>query len=553
MNQAAQEKLRALRERLASLDPYPWSAVEAWIASSQPLIRAHYSDHVDDFNANTATPRWHYAVLVASEGDDWGGPPRNNFIEASTEEDRENRARASRAKQKILGFVDGLLDLPPRGAPPASSDTAVVNGDLVFGDKHVATISDSAVGGFASGDHPLTTGVVGKDSPAVANAASPPVRGTAVGITSPATAVQVSKSRTSPLTSTALTHLDGNRILYCGYDLNELVLSSTYEEVSYLLFYQALPSRDSLEAHRSRISDGRVGDQGTTKILAGVKDSALEQYYRLTVAWIQRSERDTAPATSLARHAAGLLGRFLYTLRAVCYPDQESLKSTPDELGCAEYILEGLTSQRHPTHVVRDFERMMVLYADHGTSSSTFACRMAASAAASLEDAVAVALLAFRSPLHGSASGRIAQVLLEIKHTTDARRIVSDMVKAKQRLPGFGHPLYSQGGDPRLPVMKQIARRLDSYARTNYCELAEEIERVAGTFGLPGANITLYQACALLALGVPPNLIVMSTVASRIVGWLAHVLEEQPGAVMIRPIPEYVGSPARPYVALEYR
>src|SRR5689334_928090 len=116
MNQAAQDKLREVRQRLAELDPYPWEPVEAWIASAKPLIKAHYRDHFDDFLAVAATPHWYEAIIVVpgrySDVDPRRGRSADHVADRPDDEDRVNARTARSAKKKILSFVDGLLDLP---------------------------------------------------------------------------------------------------------------------------------------------------------------------------------------------------------------------------------------------------------------------------------------------------------------------------------------------------------------------------------------------------------------------------------------------------------
>jgi hypothetical protein len=169
VNQAAQDRLRELRQRLAELEPYPWEPIEAWIASARPLITAHYAAHAEAFLSEAATPKWYYALRVASGGGRWGGPRVNNFDDASAREGRENRKRAAAAQAKILAFVDGLLDLPPLPAlsphtPHDSNRDQTVHhhyGGVTMSDpKFSITNTNSTIGAQAVGDHATATGSV---------------------------------------------------------------------------------------------------------------------------------------------------------------------------------------------------------------------------------------------------------------------------------------------------------------------------------------------------------------------------------------------------------
>ena len=50
--------------------------------------------------------------------------------------------------------------------------------------------------------------------------------------------------------------IDGHkgRLLYRGFDVDDLVAHSTFEEVTYLLWYGKLPSRKELDAHVKALS-----------------------------------------------------------------------------------------------------------------------------------------------------------------------------------------------------------------------------------------------------------------------------------------------------------
>ncbi len=54
--------------------------------------------------------------------------------------------------------------------------------------------------------------------------------------------------------STALSDVLGDKgqLIYCGYDINELVGKVTYKEVVYLLWHKKLPNRKEIDAFTAR-------------------------------------------------------------------------------------------------------------------------------------------------------------------------------------------------------------------------------------------------------------------------------------------------------------
>src|SRR5574341_2529418 len=61
--------------------------------------------------------------------------------------------------------------------------------------------------------------------------------------------------------------IDGHegRLLYRGFDVNDLVEHSSFEEVVYLLWHGALPTRKELEAHVKSLSATRSEERRVGK------------------------------------------------------------------------------------------------------------------------------------------------------------------------------------------------------------------------------------------------------------------------------------------------
>src|SRR5438128_11015774 len=60
-------------------------------------------------------------------------------------------------------------------------------------------------------------------------------------------------------TSSAICYLDGDRgvLAYCGYDIQDLARSATFEEVCYLLWHRRLPTRSELGDLQSQLAAAR--------------------------------------------------------------------------------------------------------------------------------------------------------------------------------------------------------------------------------------------------------------------------------------------------------
>jgi citrate synthase len=67
------------------------------------------------------------------------------------------------------------------------------------------------------------------------------------------------------------------------------------------------------------------------------------------------------------------------------------------------------------------------------------------------------------------------------------------------------------------------------------------------------ANVELYAALILHAVGIPSELFTPTFAISRTAGWTAHVLEQRADNVLIRPESVYVGPRNRVLVPVDRR
>jgi citrate synthase len=113
------------------------------------------------------------------------------------------------------------------------------------------------------------------------------------------------------------------------------------------------------------------------------------------------------------------------------------------------------------------------------------------------------------------------------------------------RLMGFGHRVY-RVQDPRSDVVKAVVERLNRDAgRLRYAEAVEKAALAVLVRRKPDrslqTNLEFYTALLLEALGLPRDAFTGAFAVARVVGWIAHALEQQAGGRLIRPQSEYVG------------
>jgi citrate synthase len=172
----------------------------------------------------------------------------------------------------------------------------------------------------------------------------------------------------------------------------------------------------------------------------------------------------------------------------------------------------------------------LVLHADHELNPSAFTARCTASTAANPYSAVAAALCATMGGRHADFTG--ARALIEAHGCGDVTG-VADLMD----FPGFAHKLYP-AGDPRAICLLAAMRDLPEMSAT-VAGIDKLVAAVEVAHGLRPKN-DFAMAALEIAYGLPADTARTIFLISRLVGWLAHVIEQYGSPSLIRPRASYV-------------
>ncbi len=180
----------------------------------------------------------------------------------------------------------------------------------------------------------------------------------------------------------------------------------------------------------------------------------------------------------------------------------------------------------------------LVLLADHELAASTLAARVAASVRADPYAVVASGLGAVGGALHGGASLGAETMLAAAQDAAGAPRVVGELLRRGERVPGFGHFVY-RGGDPRAGLLLAMVR--SAVPASPRLAVVDSVLAEMHRRALPEPNIDFALAVLASCAGMIRGAGEVIFAVARTAGWLAHALEEYTARTPLRPRAVYTG------------
>jgi citrate synthase len=366
--------------------------------------------------------------------------------------------------------------------------------------------------------------------------------------------------------ATQLSEVDGQagRLVIRGYGIGELAGKVSFEEAAYLLWHGDLPNRQQLDDVQQEMAAARHLSGPIMDVLRGMACHAIGMHaLRMGAAALSLDEphADHVSPEANRRLALRITAR-VPTLVAQHYRLHRGLSicEPPDHLGFAAgyfYMLEG----REPDPAqVEGLDAYLVTVLEHGMNASTFVARAIASADSDMVSAVTGAVGSLKGPRHGGVPGPVLEMLTEIGTPDRAEAWVRAALGRDERIMGFGHRIYKVR-DPRAEVLGEAAEKLAGQMGDRLLlDLTAAVERVTVKVldeAKPGrdlyANVELYAALILHAVGIPSEIFTPTFAVGRTAGWTSHVLEQFADNLLIRPESVYVGPRGRTFVPINQR
>ncbi len=359
--------------------------------------------------------------------------------------------------------------------------------------------------------------------------------------------------------TSAICFVDGaqGRLIYRGYDADVLAQQSTFEEVAYLLWHGHLPARAALDGLKADLIRAGTLPAPVVGIIKDIPKEAQPMAVLRTgvsaLGHFDPEAADNSPAANarkalrLTAQIPALVGAF-HRHRTGAPP--LAPQTTLGHAGNYLYLLHGTPPD---PDVARALDMVLILHADHEFNASTFSARVSAATLTDLHSAVTSAIGTLKGPLHGGANEDVMRLLQSIGSVDRVEAVITEMLAAKKKIPGFGHRVY-RTEDPRARFLRPMSKRLGERAGDPlWYQLTRKVEDVTTTQRKIHANVDLYSSSVYRAMGIPMDLYTATFAVSRIAGWTAHVLEQYSDNRLIRPMSKYIGETDRTYVPLSQR
>jgi citrate synthase len=361
---------------------------------------------------------------------------------------------------------------------------------------------------------------------------------------------------------TEMSFIDGQQgiLEYVGIAIGDLASSSTFEETVYLLWNKKLPTQAELDAFTKGLRSHYDPPAGVLELVKNMpKDAQPMHVLRTLVSSLALF--DANPNANDVPSAREKSLRILAATPAIVaafdrHRRGEAFVPPDHDLGFSENFMYMLNGVKPTAAMARAFDICMITHADHGLNNSTFTARVVISTLSDLYSAMSAAIGSLRGPLHGGANEGVMVMLNELKSVDEAEAYVTNKLKNKDKIMGFGHRVY-KSKDPRASELQTLARQLaedtgnmDLYEKSHAIEVVMERE-VASKGIYP--NVDFYSATTYHCIGLKLDLFTPMFALSRLAGWAGHVIEQLEDNRLFRPTTNYVGPHKVAYTPIEKR
>ncbi len=363
------------------------------------------------------------------------------------------------------------------------------------------------------------------------------------------------------------------KLYYRGYSLEDLVEPLLkekrfgFEEIAYLLLSGNLPDKEELQAFKELLNENMPLDHRTIVHIIDLEGSNIMNILARCVLEMYTFDPnpDDISRDNLMRQAIELIAKFP-TIIAYAYNIYRHsemgrslhIRHPKENASIAENFLYMIKHDDYTELDARVLDLLLIIQSEHGGgNNSTFTVRVTSSTCTDTYSSIAAGIGSLKGPLHGGANIKVVKMFHHLKDQisdwknideidTYLNRMLNKEAYDKSGLIyGIGHAVYTMS-DPRAVELKKLAGELakekgreDEYEFLKLIE-KEGIKCVSAkrkTRKPICANLDFYSGFIYEMIGLPDEIYTPIFAMARIVGWMAHRIEELnfEGRRIIRP------------------
>jgi len=347
--------------------------------------------------------------------------------------------------------------------------------------------------------------------------------------------------------STGVSSIQGNTLSYRGYTIEDLVQNSTFEEVTFLLWNDRLPSASELEKLKASLAAELTLPSDLIAALKTLPTKGihpmqwLRTAFSLSSHWDKDANDNSAEANQRkAIKMVAKMGTLVCAFEAI-RNGKEPIVPKKDKSIAWNFMYMLKNGQEPKADHVKIFDTCLILHADHELNCSAFATRVTASSLSDMYSAITSALGALKGPLHGGANEQVMIMLKKIGTIEKAQAFVKDALAAKEKVMGIGHRVY-KNGDPRAAILRKISDKLTKDINEHiWYEMSTLIDDTMNKEKGLMPNVDFYSATVYYSMGIPVDIYTPIFAVSRIAGWIAHANEQYANNRIYRPRGKWTG------------
>jgi citrate synthase len=358
--------------------------------------------------------------------------------------------------------------------------------------------------------------------------------------------------------------IDGlqGKLFYRGYSIDDLAEHSNFEEITYLLLYEKLPSNDELLSFQKKMRSSRDLPKPVLEMIQSFPENGkLMELLQSVISYLSGTVGHTIQhsATCSCKQTLHQIAQIPSVIAAYdrfrngnnYIPPREDLSHGANFL----YMLHGKEPTEREGNIM---DVTMLLHAEHGFNASTFTARVVASTISTCYASISAAIGALYGILHGGANEKVMAMLDEIGTIENVESYVDSALENKKKIMGMGHRVY-KAKDPRAVIIeKELDKLCKEKSDSNTYEFLKKIETYFGkkmkeTGKDIYPNVDFFSGAVYTHLGIARDLYTPLFAASRAPGWLAHILEQRKDNRLFRPKALYRGPEPQNYIPVSDR